>query len=70
MNNEGLNIIGERTYEEQGRDPEVVAAFAQAEAGMEPIPEIVEVEDVNALAELLGVNLEALEQYRTDERGV
>ena len=66
MSNEGPYTQQEQetVYEEVERDPEVAAAFARAEEGMEPIPEIVEVENVGELAQLLGVNPEALEQYR------
>lgn len=45
-------------------DPDVRAAFASAEEGMEEIPETIEVENVDELVQLLGINPEALEQYR------
>lgn len=68
MSIEGYPTHEEVGYKEQGIDPEVAAAFAQAEEGMEPIPHLVEVENVDALAEELGISLEALEQYRSPNR--
>lgn len=69
MNFEGPQTHQDTLYEGQGIDPEVAAAFAQAEEGMEPIPHMIEVENIDALAEELGISLEALEQYRSTNSG-
>lgn len=44
-------------------DPEVIAAFARAEEGMDEIPTEVTVETEEELAELLGIPIEALHEH-------
>ena len=69
MSTEGYRTHQEIDPTEQGMDPEVVAAFAQAEEGMEPLPSIVEVENIDELARELGISPEALAQYRVANSG-
>lgn len=78
MSPEGNDTIQElnSSVEERGTlhegneiNSEIRAAYAGAEEGMTPIPDTVEVEDLNTLAQLVSMDSKALEQYRVDNPG-
>lgn len=62
---EGVDTL----HGEDGINSEILAAYAEAEEGMTPIPDAVEVEDAATLAQLVGMSPVALEQYRVDDPG-
>ena len=67
-NNESTPEEVEKGMHHEGgvENSDVLAAFAEAEEGMTPIPHTIEVEDTEALAKLVGIPPDALEQFRVD----
>lgn len=56
-------------HNEREINSEIFAAYAEAEKGMTPIPDVVEVENVDELAQLVGMSPVVLEQHRVDNPG-